>query len=75
MAPSQNIHVHLHLQHALTSDVLNSVRCMDPNTDVLEQLNMYIHEEIEHLYDHIQHMSGSQLCVICVAKPHSVLNL
>ena len=49
---------------------------MDPNIDVLEQLNMYIHEEIEHLYDHIQHMSRSQnSCVISVAKPHTMLNL
>ena len=47
VASTQSIHVCLHLQHAITSDVSNTVRCMDPNTDFLEQLNMYIHEEVE----------------------------
>ena len=49
-----NIHVCLHLQHAATLDISNIVRCINPNTDVLEQLNMYIHEEIEQLSDYIQ---------------------
>ena len=53
VASTQNIHVHLHLQHASTSNVLNIVKCKDPNTDILEQLNMYIHEEIEQLYNYI----------------------
>ena len=44
----------LHLQHAATLDISNTVRCIDPNTDILEQLNMYIHEEVEQLYDYIQ---------------------
>ena len=37
---------------------------MDPNTDVLEQLNMYIHEEIEQLYNYIQHTLENQQ-VVC----------
>ena len=53
-----SIHVHLHLQHAATLDISNTVRCIDPNTDVLEQLNMYIHEEVEQLYDYIQQTLG-----------------
>ena len=36
-----NLHVHLHLQHAATLDILNTVRCIDPSTYILEQLNMY----------------------------------
>ena len=68
----QNIHVHLHLQHAATLDILNTVRCIDPNTDILEQLNMYIHEEIEQLYDYIQQtLQGQQVvCHICGQTSH-----
>ena len=47
MSTAQNIHVHLHLQHATMLDMSNIVKCINPNTDVLEQLNTYIHEEIE----------------------------
>ena len=63
----QNIHVCLHLQHAATLEISNTVRCIDPNTDVLEQLNMYIHEEVEQLYDYIQQtLEGQQvICHIC----------
>ena len=68
----QNIYVCLHLQHAATLDVLNTVRCIDPNTDTLEQLNMYIHEEIEQLYDYIQQtLQGQQVvCHICGQTSH-----
>ena len=47
VSSTQNIHVCLHLQHAATLDISNTVRCINPNTDVLEQLNMYIHEEVD----------------------------
>ena len=62
-----NIHVHLHLQHAATLDISNTVRCIIPNTDVLEQLNMHIHDEVEQLYDYIQQTLGGQqvICHIC----------
>ena len=72
VASTQSIHIHLHLQHAITSDVSNTVRCVDPNADVLEQLNMYIHEEVEQLYDYIQHTSGNQpiVCYLCVQTTH-----
>ena len=72
VASTQNIHVHLHLQHATTLDILNTVRCIDPNTDILEQLNMYIHEEIEQLYDYIQQtLQGHQVvCHICGQTSH-----
>ena len=46
VSSTQNIHVHLHLQHAATLDISNTVRCINPNIDILEQLNMYIHEEV-----------------------------
>ena len=72
VASTQNIHVHLHLQHASTSDVLNVVKCMDPNTDILEQLNMYIYEEIGQLYNYIQHTSENQqvVCYLCGQTSH-----
>ena len=68
----QNIHVHLHLQHAVTLDISNTVRCINPNTDILEQLNMYIREEIEQLYDYIQQTLGGQqvICHICGQTSH-----
>ena len=67
-----NIHVCLHLQHAVTLDISNTVRCIDPNTDVLEQLNMYIHEEVEQLYDYIKQTLGGQqvICHICGQTSH-----
>ena len=70
----QNIHMHLHLQHAVTLDISNTVRCIDPNTDILEQLNMYIHEEVEQLYDYIQQALGGQQVIyhICgQTSPHT----
>ena len=69
---TQSIHVQLHLQHATTSDVSNTVKCVDPNTDILEQLNMYIHEEIEQLYDYIQQKLGNQqvVCYLCSQTSH-----
>ena len=68
----QNLHMHLHLQHAGTLDISNTVRCIDPNTDVLEQLNIYIHEEVEQLYDYIQQTLGGQqvICHICGQTSH-----
>ena len=74
VSSTQNIHVCLHLQHAATLDISNTVRCIDPNTDVLEQLNMYIHEEVEQLYDYIQQTLGGQqvICHICgQTSPHT----
>ena len=67
VSSTQNIHVCLHLQHAATLDISNTVRCINPNTDVLEQLNMYIHEEVEQLYDCIQEtLEGQQvICHMC----------
>ena len=64
---TQNIHVCLHLQYATTSDISNTVKCVDPNTDVLEQLNMYIQEEIEQLYNYIQQTLENQqvICHLC----------
>ena len=56
---TQSIHACLHLEHATTSDLSNTIKCVDPNTDVLEQLNMHIHEEIEQLYDYIQQTWGN----------------
>ena len=72
VASTQSIHVCLHLQHAITSDVSNTVKCVDPNTDILEQLNMYIHEEVEQLYDYIQHTSANQqvVCYLCGQTAH-----
>ena len=72
----QNLHVHLHLQHAATLDISNTVRCIDPNRDVLEQLNIYIHEEVEQLYDYIQQTLGGQqvICHICGQTSHQYLN-
>ena len=51
---------------------MNTVRCIDPNIDILEQLNMYIHEEIEQLYDYIQQtLQGQQVvCHICGQTSH-----
>ena len=68
----QNLHVCLHLQHAATLDISNTARCIDPNTDVLEQLNIYIHEEVEQLYDYIQQTLGGQqvICHICGQISH-----
>ena len=62
-----NIHVQLYLQHAATLDISNTVRCINPNTDILEQLNMYIHEEVKQLYNYIQQTLGGQqaICHIC----------
>ena len=72
ISSTQNIHVCLHLQHAATSDISNTVRCIDPNTDILEQLNMYIHEEIEQLYNYIQQTLENQqvVCYICGQTSH-----
>ena len=55
-----------------TLDMSNTVRCVDPNTDILEQLNMYIYEEIEQLYDYIQQTLGGQqvICHICGQTSH-----
>ena len=68
----QTIHVHLHLQHAATSDVLNTMWCIDPDTDILQQLDNYIHEEIEQLYDYILHTLGNHhvVCYICGQPMH-----
>ena len=62
-----NIHVCLHLQHTATLDISNTVRCIDIDTDILGQLNTYIHEEVEQLYDYIQQTLGGQqvICHIC----------
>ena len=67
MSPTQNVHVCLQMQHAATLDVLNTVWCIDPDTDILQQLNDYIHEEIEQLYDYILHTLGNHhvVCYIC----------
>ena len=72
MSTTQNVHVHLHLQHATTLDISNTVKCIDPNTDVLEQINTYIHEEIEQLYDDVQQTLGGQhiICHICGETSH-----
>ena len=72
MSPTQNVCVCLDMQHAATSDVLNTVQCMDPNTDILQQLNNYIHEEIEQLYDYILHKLGNHhvVCHICRQPAH-----
>ena len=70
----QSIHVHLHLQHAAILDISNTVRCINPNTEILEQLNTYIHEEVEQLYDYIQQTLGVQqvICHICgQTSPHA----
>ena len=69
---TQNIHVHLHLQHAATSDISNTVKCMYPNTDILEQLNMYIHEETEQLYNYVQQTLENQqvICHLCGQASH-----
>ena len=69
---TQNIHLCLHLQHAATLDISNTVRCVDPNRDILGQLNMYIHEEIEQLYDYIQQTLENQqvICHLCGQTSH-----
>ena len=72
MSPTQNVHVCLQMQHAATWDILNTVQCINPNTDVLQQLNDYIHEEIEQLYDYILHTLGNHhiVCYICRQPAH-----
>ena len=72
MSPTQNVCVCMHMQHVATSDVLNTLQCMDSNTDILQQLNDYIHEEIEQLYDYILHTLGNHhvVCYICGQPAH-----
>ena len=72
ISPNQNICVHLHMQHCVTSDMLNTVRSLDFNSDILQQLDEYIHEEIEHLHDLIMETMGHHqvVCFLCGQTTH-----
>ena len=72
LSQTHNICVCLHMQHVATSDILNTVKCINPNTDVLQQLDKFIHKEIKQLHDYIVHTLGSQqiMCYICGQVAH-----
>ena len=72
LSQTHNICMHLHMQHVATPDILNTVKCINPNTDILQQLDEIIHKEIKQLHDYIVHTLGSQqiMCYICGQFAH-----
>ena len=48
-----SFHVHIHLQHITTQEQSNTVKCLDPGSDIMECLEDHIYDEILELNTHI----------------------
>ena len=76
LSQTHNIHVHLHMQRVATSDVLNTVKCINPNTDILQQLDEIIHGEIKQLHDYTVHtLEVNKLCATYLDRLHTLLKI
>ena len=48
-----SFHVHIHLQHITTQEQSNTVKCLDPGSDIMECLEDHVYDEILELNTHI----------------------
>ena len=48
-----SFHVHIHLQHTTTQEQSNTVKCLDPGSDIMEHLEDHIYDKIMELNTHI----------------------
>ena len=48
-----SFHVHIHLQHITTQEQSNTVKCLNPGSDIMECLEGHIYDEIMELNTHI----------------------
>ena len=48
-----SFHVHIHLQHITTQEQSNTVKCLDPGSDIMECLEDHVYDEIMELNTHI----------------------
>ena len=48
-----SFHVHTHLQHITTQEQSNTVKCLHPESDIMEWLEEYVFDEILELKTHI----------------------
>ena len=48
-----SFHVHIHLQHITTQEQSNTVKCLDPGSDIMEHLEDHVYDEILELNTHI----------------------
>ena len=48
-----SLHVHIHLQHITTQEKSNTIKCLDPGSDIIGCLEEHIYNEILELNTHI----------------------
>ena len=48
-----SFHVHIHLQHITTQEQSNTVKCLDPGSDIMEHLEDHVYDKILELNTHI----------------------
>ena len=48
-----SFHVHIYLQHITTQEQSNTVKCLDPGSDIMEHLEDHVYDEILELNTHI----------------------
>ena len=47
-----SFHVHIHLRHITTQEQLNTVKCLNPGSDIMEHLEDHVYDEIMELNTH-----------------------